>query len=199
VEAGRRLSFLRACGVAARPLVLRQVHAAGVVRAAEVPEDAIPEADAAVWVRADGPARAPAVRTADCVPVLLAERSGRAAAAVHAGWRGTAAGIAAAAVRALTEQGYSPAHLIAALGPAIGGCCYEVGPEVLAALGIQASGPARVDLHARLREDLRAAGVPAAAIHAAPWCTRCRADLFFSYRREKEGAGRLMAVIGPSA
>lgn len=195
----RRQAFLRACGVAGDPLVLRQVHGAVVVRASDVGEGSTPEADAAVRARAG---RAPAVRTADCVPVLLADRAGRGVAAVHAGWRGVAAGIAGAAVRALADledQAIPPADLVVALGPAILGCCYTVGPEVLEAVGLPATGAGRLDLHTRLRVQLREAGVPEEAIHAAPWCTRCHAGLFFSYRREKEAAGRQMAVIGPSS
>jgi YfiH family protein len=194
--AARRLAFLRACGVSGEPLVLRQVHGAAVVRAWEVGRGEIPEGDAAVRVRQG---RAPAVRTADCVPVLLADRGGRAVAAVHAGWRGVAAGVAGAAVHVLAEQGIAPAGLVAALGPAILGCCYTVGREVLEAVGLPGSAAGNLDLHARLRAQLREAGVPDEAIHAAPWCTRCHPRLFFSYRREKDGAGRQMAVIGPSS
>jgi len=194
----RRAAFLRACGVAAPPLVLRQVHGANVVRAAEVGPEATPEGDAAVWFRGEAQGRAPAVRTADCVPVLLADRRGRGVAAVHAGWRGVAAGIAGAAVRALAQRGIPPADLVAALGPAILDCCYTVGPDVLEAVGLPGEGPGRLDLHARLRAQLCGEGMGEAAIHAAPWCTRCHPELFFSYRREREGAGRQMAVIGPS-
>ncbi len=191
--AARRLAFLRACGIAGKPLVLRQVHGVAVVRASEVGDGEIPEADAAVRERAG---RAPAVRTADCVPLLLADREGRAVAAIHAGWRGIAAGIAVAAVR---DLGVAPARLVAALGPAILGCCYTVGPEVLEAVGLPGTGPGPLDLHARLRAQLMGEGVPEEAIHAAPWCTRCHPELFFSYRRQKEAAGRQMAVIGPSS
>jgi hypothetical protein len=198
--AARRRAFLRACGIAGESLVLRQVHGCAVVFAGEVPERAIPEADAAIWLSPRE--RAPAVRTADCVPILLADRRGRAAAAVHAGWRGTAAGIVGTTVRALAGKGIDPGELVAALGPAILDCCYEVGPDVLAevasasGLPVPARGPGFLDLQACNRRQLEAAGVPASAIHALPWCTRCRSDLFFSFRREGEAAGRQMAVIG---
>ena len=194
--AARRRTFLRACGVAGEPLVLRQVHGAAVVRASQVRAGEIPEADGAVR---GAMGRAPAVRTADCVPVLLADRAGRGVAAVHAGWGGGAAGIAAAAVRALGEEGIPAGALVAALGPAILGCCYTVGPEVLEAVGVAAAGPGKLDLHARLRAQLREVGLSEEAIHAAPWCTRCHPELLFSYRRERERAGRQMAVIGPSS
>lgn len=204
LHASRRREFLRACGIGADPLVLRQVHGRAVAFASGG-APAPPEADAAIWLGADGPSRAPAVRTADCVPLLLADRGGRAVAAVHAGWRGTAAGIAGEVVRALAERGIDPAGLIAALGPAILACCYEVGPEVLAAVAaatgdrVRRDRPGPLDLHASNRRQLEAAGVPGEAIHAAPWCTRCRGDLFFSFRREGAGAGRQMAAIGPSS
>ena len=100
---------------------------------------------------------------------------------------------------ALGKAGVEPGELVAALGPAILPCCYEVGPEVLEAVGIAARGPGRLDLHACNRRQLREAGVPEGSIHAAPWCTRCRSDLFFSFRREGGAAGRLMAVIGPAS
>lgn len=200
--ADRRAVFLRASGVAGEPLVLRQVHGAAVVHAAAVQDGEIPEGDAAVWLRREGEGRAPAVRTADCVPVLLADRKGTAVAAVHAGWRGTAARIAPAAVHALAARGVEAGDLVAALGPAILACCYAVGPEVATAVALasgQDAAAGHLDLHAALRRQLLAAGIPQGAIHAAPYCTRCRDDLFFSYRREGEGAGRLMAVIGRSS
>lgn len=202
---GRRARFLEAAGIEGVPAVLRQVHGGRVVDAEEAGESA-PEADAAVWT---GGRFAPSVRTADCVPLLIADRAGRAAAAVHAGWRGTSAGIVLRATEALAARGVSARELVAALGPAIGGCCYEVGPEVVEAVsgpsGRLAAGAIRpagnagrhlLDLRAVVRAQLAAAGVPEAAIHVAPWCTRCRGDLFFSFRREREAAGRLMASVG---
>ena len=147
----------------------------------------------------------PAVRSADCVPLLLVDPRGRATAAVHAGWRGTAAGIAAAAVERMRALGAGNG-LVVALGPAILGCCYEVGEEVVAALGTPEAVARRrpgelpkVDLHAANVVQLLAAGVRREDIHRAPWCTRCRNDLFFSARAEGARAGRLMAAAGPAA
>ncbi len=156
-------------------LRLKQVHSARIV-------------DAAAWqenLAADGLAtnRAGlrlAVRTADCVPLLLCDPAARAVAAVHAGWRGTVGGIAGEAVRFLQQRyGAHPQHLIAAMGPAIGGCCYEVGPEV--AHQFRALFPERDDLDGRTRIDLREAlrrqllkaGLPAARIDISTACTRC--------------------------
>jgi YfiH family protein len=195
----RRASFLRAAGMPhADPAVLHQVHGTTLV------DDGRPaEADGGVAVFSEGTAAAPAVRSADCVTLLLAEREGGAVASVHAGWRGTAAGIARVAVEALARHGVAPDRVVAALGPAVGPCCYEVGPEVGGEFpGFTrpaGSGRITLDLHAANAAQLAAAGVPARAIHRAPWCTRCRNDLFFSVRAEGAAAGRLMAVIGISA
>jgi len=202
----RRARFLAAAGLAgARPRILRQVHGAHVL--AESAGEGIPEADGAVWSPPDGKT-VPCVRTADCVPVLLADREGRAAAVVHAGWRGTAAGIVRVAVRRLAERGLPPTGLVAALGPAVGPCCYPVGREVVeavaASLGpggvaeaITGRDPFRLDLRVANRAQLVDAGLRPDAVHAAPWCTSCRGDLFFSYRRDGRAAGRMMATVGP--
>ncbi len=161
-------------------------------------------ADGAFWLAGDGPL-VPLVRTADCVPALLAERDGRAAAAVHAGWRGVVAGVVGSAIRELAAAGVDPARLVVALGPSIGPCCYEVGEEVANALaaasGVEPTGGPegrpRVDLGLAVRRQLEDRGVPSRVISTAPWCTRCRDDLFFSYRRDGERAGRMLALVGP--
>ncbi len=204
-------ALFRAAGFRGAGFALpRQVHGAAIADATTW-RDTAPEADGALLAPiAEGDGPVPAVRAADCVPILLADSAGRGVAAVHAGWRGTAAGIAARAVEALAARGCPPSGLIVALGPAIGRCCYEVGDEVVDALertgaprsrfvAAGASGRPRVDLHEANRFQLERAGVPAASIHGAPWCTRCRNDLFFSARAEGAGAGRLVAAIGPAA
>jgi len=202
--------FLRAAGLGeAQPAWLRQVHG-GVIVNAEAREAGPPVADGVIRAARHGKASpVPAVRTADCVAVLLVDRHASAVAALHAGWRGTAAGIGAKAVARFATEGVASRDLIVALGPAILGCCYEVGEDVVAALeaacGASAgyvattdSGGLAVDLHAALRGQLVAAGVPFEAIHAAPWCTCCRRDLFFSFRGEGPATGRLMAAVGPT-
>ncbi len=206
----RRAAFLRAGGFGpARALVLGQVHG-GVIVSAAGSSEGPPVADGAIRVaRHDVEAPVPAVWTADCVAVLLVDRGAGAVAAVHAGWRGVGAAVAAKAVARFAAEGFAAADLVGALGPAIGGCCYEVGDEVVEALAAVCgrqetfvtrtpSGRARVDLHAAIREQLLAVGVPAGSIHAAPWCTRCRSDLFFSVRAGGASAGRQMAAIGPA-
>jgi YfiH family protein len=201
----RRERFLAAAGIDGKAAVLQRVHG-DVVVDAEAAGDQAPAADGLLWA---GGRFAPSVRAADCVPILIVDVAGRRAAALHAGWRGTAAGIVRRAVAMLEGLGIAPASLVAALGPAIGPCCYEVGPEVIAAVagpsGAVGSPAARpsgpdgrhfLDLREVNRAQLAAAGLREHAIHLAPWCTRCRGDLFFSYRREGDAAGRLMASVG---
>jgi YfiH family protein len=152
------------------------------------------------------------VKTADCVPVLMADVLTGACAAVHAGWRGTLQSIVARTLeRMKAEFGTEPSDICAAIGPAALACCYEVGRDVIDAFneafpGAAANlfhwtrdGHALVDLHRANREQLTAAGVSPGQIYTAPLCTMCRTDLFFSYRREKRTqgrVGRLMSVIG---
>lgn len=151
------------------------------------------------------------VKTADCVPVLIADRRTGAFAAVHAGWRGTVRSIVAKAVERMTvEFGVTAADLICAIGPAASGCCYEIGEEVIDAFR-QASidperyftatrdGHALVDLHKTNRDQLLQSGVSEGSIFTAAYCTMERTDLFFSYRMEKTlhgKSGRLLSVIG---
>lgn len=206
----RRVAFFLAAGLGgAHPAPLRQVHGGVIVNAA--PGLARPPAaDGVIRVARDGAGTpVPAVRTADCVAVLLVDRHTTAVAALHAGWRGVAAGIGTSAVTRFATEGVAAADLVVALGPAILGCCYEVGDDVVSALRAvcgtpdtyvaqKPSGRTTVDLQAAIRAQLAAAGVPAGSIHAAPWCTRCRNDLFFSFRAEGPAAGRLMAAVGPA-
>jgi YfiH family protein len=135
------------------------------------------------------------VRTADCLPILLADERRRAVAAVHAGWRGTVAGIAARAVEAMHERfGTRPEDLHAAIGPGIGACCYEVGPEVAAHFGVE--GRAKIDLAGANRQQLAAAGLGEDRIYVCGLCTMCLAAEFHSFRRDGERAGRMYSVIG---
>ncbi|HEY5619505.1 MAG TPA: polyphenol oxidase family protein [Vicinamibacterales bacterium] len=172
------------------------------------------------------PDTAVAVRAADCVPVLLADARSGAVAAVHAGWRGMAAGAIAAAVDALAREfGVIPAHLHAAIGPSIAVCCYEVGSEVVDAFA--AAGHARhlidrwfhappprrgtlprgsggldrprlrLDLAGASRDQLVLAGVREDQIHTCGLCTAMHLDVLTSYRAEKDKAGRIAGVIRP--
>jgi YfiH family protein len=152
-----------------------------------------------------------AVKTADCVPILLGDPVSGAFAAVHAGWRGTLAGAVVVGVERLAkEYDAKPENLRIAIGASAGPCCYEVGSEVIEAFTKQFAdgeklftetrpGHAMVDLLKANRDQLTSAGVLPERIHTAPICTMCRTDLFFSYRKEKSlhgKVGRLMAVVG---
>jgi len=244
-----RKQFLAALAVEEMRLVtLRQSHSDEICHLAEPLAQPL-RGDAAVT-------RAPdlllAIETADCLPILLADPQRRAVAAVHAGWRGTLLRITAQTLgRMQVLFGTCPEDVVAALGPGIGRCCYEVGPEVAQAFasrfaewaewfegvpgGAQHSrktsgslaagnqpgppqGPSRMpiaegclprcpgsygaghrdklDLIAANRWQLLDAGMNPANIVASEFCTACRTDLFFSYRRERGRTGRLMGVIG---
>jgi polyphenol oxidase len=135
------------------------------------------------------------VRTADCVPVLIADPEHRAVAVIHAGWRGTSAEIVTKAVAKLTSEfGSRPAAMRAAIGPAIGPCCYEVGPEVSALF--HTAGPT-VDLLAANQAQLLRAGLTPEHIDVSEFCTLCYGDgEFHSFRRDKESSGRMVSAIG---
>jgi len=152
-----------------------------------------------------------AVKTADCVPILLGDPVSGAFAAVHAGWRGTLAGAVVVGVERLAKEYDAKAEdLRVAIGASAGPCCYEVGSEVIEAFTKRFAdgeklftetrpGHAMVDLLKANRDQLESAGVLPERIHTAPICTMCRTDLFFSYRKEKSlhgKVGRLMAVVG---
>ncbi|MCR4403205.1 MAG: peptidoglycan editing factor PgeF [Firmicutes bacterium] len=143
---------------------------------------------------------------ADCVPVFLADRSGRAIGLVHAGWRGIARRAPVRAVEALcAELHVSPRRLVAGIGPSIGPCCYEVGREVAEACE-SAAGTAdiarptgsqrfRLDLKEACRRELELAGLEPDSIVVAPHCTSCRFDLFFSHRAARGTTGRMAAIM----
>ncbi|MEM6458246.1 MAG: polyphenol oxidase family protein [Planctomycetota bacterium] len=174
----------------------RQVHG----RALSGPNHWCDEADALV---SDDSAVAVAVRTADCVPVLLASSDGSVVAAVHAGWRGLdpAVGVIAAAVATLP----SPASCVAAVGPCISVTQYEVGEEVAAPFRSTYPTAVRDDLGPKPHLDLRtvaaqqlaAAGLPAVSIDIYPGCTFAEPGLH-SYRRHGPGVPHLAAVVAPA-
>ena len=151
-----------------------------------------------------------AVQVADCVPVLMADSRTGAVAAVHAGWRGTAAGVVRAAIDVMTRELQSdPRDLTVALGPSIGACCYEVGTELIASFRSagwtepdiarwfthQDRGSLRLDLAAANIDQIRAAGVPCDQIHAVNLCTQTHADIFDSFRAAGANAGRMAGLI----
>ncbi len=188
--------------------VMRQVHGDDITVIRERPDPsrmraAVP-ADGAVT---ELPGLVLTVLTADCLPILLADPGKRVVAAVHAGWRSSVAGIAEKAVGVMREVfACEPADICVALGPAIGPCCFEVGPEVAEAareafgfaddyLVQKPGGKAMLDLAGINRAALEAVGIRAGAIRSADLCTYCHDDLFHSYRRQGEGTGRMLAGI----
>ena len=218
-------ALAQSMGVGERHLLrLRQVHGREVITVrrgdehppvgrapgADAPEGAVlqggvPEADAFI---SDDAGCALAVRGADCVPLLLADRRTGAVGAVHAGWRGTASGAAVAAVRAMTRTfGTRPSDLVAAIGPSIGPCCYRVGEELVGSFA--AAGHAHqdierwfssgerlmLDLWTSTEDQLVTAGLSPEHIHRSAVCTACTPALCFSFRRERAGTGRLAGVI----
>jgi YfiH family protein len=162
--------------------------------------------EADVLIAEPGSGNSVAVRVADCVPVLLADLSTGRVAAVHAGWRGIEAGAVNAALTWLVKD-QRPRQLIAAIGPCIGPCCFEVGVDV--ADRIEKAAEAWVDVrrvYPKAFVDLRRAvraqletfkemmGVDT-AIEDVGGCTRCDAEHFYSYRRDGDASGRLLGVI----
>ncbi len=138
------------------------------------------------------------VQTADCVPVLLA--SDRAIGAVHAGWRGADAGVVSAAADAFLGLVGGAGPVRAWLGPSIGACCYEVGAEVATRFSAEFTRPSRadkslLDLAAVVRRRLEEAGIPAENVSARGACTMCGGERYASYRRDRENAGRMIALI----
>jgi YfiH family protein len=133
-----------------------------------------------------------AVTVADCVPVFMVDPERRLLGLAHAGWRGAAAGVVESALEAMRRLGAD--ELYVHLGPAICGRCYEVGPEVAAALG-SPSETRYVDLRAHLAQGVVAAGVDGGRLTASSGCTRCESASFFSYRGGDRGR-RMCAFLG---
>jgi len=190
----------------------RQVHGRTVVVANGNVEGMLEEHADAI-VAEPSSLHAVGVRVADCGPVLVADTASGRVAALHAGWRGIVAGVVSAAINHLLSKNGagSTRDFIAAIGPCIGACCFEVGEDVAAQIALVsapevvvrrdgARDKAWVDLRRVIRWQLRAAGMLDEAIDDVPGCsqsacTRCCAELFYSYRRDGDAAGRHLAVI----
>jgi YfiH family protein len=189
----------------ARLYTATQVHGrdAIVVRGTEDRSEVLQRKADAVGSAARGVACG--VKIADCVPVLVGDRASGAALAIHSGWQGTCANVVAAGVAALRDELGRDGELVAAIGPHIELCCFEVSDDVaqrLAACAPAVSvvdrgrGPKpHVDLRAIIRAQLDALGIANDAIDDVYGCTRCDAARFFSYRRDRENSGRLLAAI----
>jgi YfiH family protein len=189
--------------------LISQVHGIGIAAIHREPAGGWtpPTADGIV---SDDDLVAIAVRVADCAPILLADTARPAVAAVHAGWRGTMQGIAGVAVAAMSrEYGCRAGDLIAAIGPCLGLCCGEMGPEVVdlfRAAGHDegrigqwfrrgASGRPYFDLWRANRDQLEASGLRPDRIFTAGLCSRSHPDVFHSYRAKGSGAGRMLGII----
>ena len=205
VEANRRLLAEHAGYDPAQLVATRHVHGVNVYTVGE-PLAADAEFDGLVCDR-EGPVLG--AFAADCIPLLFADPEARICGAAHAGWRGTVHGVAVNVVERMIAIGAQAANIRVALGPSIGPCCFEVGPEVVeefrAALGdlpgMVVAGPRKdhIDLRVAMRAMLERAGVPAAQIDDRPPCTRCEAERFFSYRRDGKEGGMHMGFIGLTA
>ena len=157
------------------------------------PHDQRPDFDALIE---NTPGVAVGVRTADCVPVLLADPVKKVVAAIHAGWRGTAGQIVPAALQAMhAEFGTRAAGVHAAIGPSIGVCCYQVGPEVVREFGVTTPGKVHLDLRIINAKQLEAAGVSRENVSISEDCTMCSNGKYHSFRRDREASGRMISWI----
>ncbi len=199
-ENHRRL--LAAAGLAEGSLgTVTQVHGDRVweIKSAPDPSLAGVEGDA-LWTSTPG--AAVGVRTADCVPVLLVDPVGKRVAAIHSGWKGTELEISARAVEALVRQGTRASDLLAAIGPSIRGCCYQVSAAVADRFRGRFDGAVRdaggtphLDLAVAVRATLETAGLTSAHIDLLPECTSCASTQFFSHRRDRSLSGRQLSFV----
>lgn len=206
---GNRSLLARAFGITQEALVTpRQVHGNDILVINEPNEDfshfLTVEGDAIIT---NQPGVMIGVCVADCAPIILCDPDQKVIAVVHAGWKGTAARLAAKTVAGMkAEFGSDPARLHAAIGPCIQKCCYEVDAPVRQAfLGggidwdgcseLKSPGKWQLDLGAANRELLLLSGVRAEAVQLSDQCVCCHSEQFFSYRRDKEESGRQMGFI----
>jgi YfiH family protein len=180
--------------LASRPVAtLRQIHSdlcrlVGSERGCLGEGDALCTSRREVWL---------VVRTADCVPVILADPEHQSIAVIHSGWRGTAANVVRRALEQMASRfGTNPYRIEAAIGPGISGCCYEVGPDVAERFrewlpeATPDHRPTKIDLSTAIWRQLVAGGVPVERIARGAPCTACSSD-FHSWRRDGEAAGRM--------
>lgn len=217
-----RRRFLAAIGASDRRLVtMHQVHGGETVAvssqsagrasansAGKMP--ALPGTPKCDGIITADPALLLGVQAADCLPILIADPDTRVVVAVHAGWKGTAARVVERTLaRMRLEFGVETDGCFVAMGPSARVCCYEIGPDVVQIfkksfgyakqlLIEQPNGRVHLDIPAANCQQLLYAGVAENNVFVSEYCTMCRPDLFFSYRREKESGrvGRLLGVIG---
>jgi YfiH family protein len=208
-----REQWCKSIGIDAERLVtVRQVHGAsvGIARATDAGRGARPGSEPLGYADAlitREPGVALSTLHADCMPILLADPVRRVVASIHAGWRGTTQDVAGATVAAMREGwGCNPRDLLAFMAPSIGGCCYEVGPEVVQAWQMCAGEDADRAIHprnGRWHFDLRAAnqfllsrsGLVIDQIDDCGICTSCAGEEWFSHRGQGPATGRFAAII----
>jgi len=193
---------------------VRVVAGADIGRGRVLREDAIQHTDALVT---NEPDVLLAMFFADCVPLYFYDPVTESIGLAHAGWKGTVLEVAVRTVERMNEAfGAKPENMLAAIGPSIGGCCYEVDERVLervrpllSSLGQEhdyqaedgvlrdvSEGRAQLDLKLLNRHLMIKAGILPSRIELSTWCTGCRTDLFFSHRTENGGTGRMMSFLG---
>lgn len=203
--------FSDALGIDARSVISRtQIHSAKVIYAdenmrgegyfSESPEGC----DGYIT---DKTGVALGIKTADCVPILFCDADAHIIGAVHAGWRGTASGIAAECVKAMCSLGANAKNIRAAIGPAIHSCCYEVGEDFVASVtelaGAQMArefirgrgGKPHADIVGMNRRILLESGIPKQGIDICEYCTCCEPSLFYSHRFSRGIRGTMLSVI----
>jgi YfiH family protein len=195
VEENRRLLLRHIASTPDRLALPLQVHSA-TVRCIDRPGQ-YPDCDALITAADDVVI---GVSIADCVPVFLVDARRRVIAAAHAGWRGTAAGIATAAVWTMEQEfGCRPDELAGFIGPSAAACCYVVGEDVASQfppeVTIRGKDGIVVDLKRANLQQLIAAGVRSSRVEVSPHCTITESSLFHSFRRDRERSGRMMGVL----
>ena len=186
-------------------VTISQVHGHAVLEALESADRSsvappMGQADA-VWTQKSD--HAVAVKTADCVPLLMVDPVAHRVAAVHAGWRGVYSAVATHTLEALAKAGTRPADLWVAVGPCIQACCYEVSAELAAQFTgtfggkvvADVAGRDHLDLPAALLTTLTGAGIPREQIDVLPHCTSCDRTRFFSHRRDGAATGRQLSFV----
>lgn len=186
----------------ANAVTVKQVHGVAILEPENVPDS---EPDGYDTVLTDRPGIAAAVKTADCQPILIVEPTKKIIAAVHAGWKGTLLHAVQAAIRRIEEKGGRAKNLVCALGPNMAGGCFEVEKDVAADFEREFPGwpiltkvsdkKWLLDVALANRLQLKEAGVPEAQIDRVDLCTHCRPDLFWSFRRDGDAAGRMVNFI----
>ena len=196
-------------GASLRVVSLNQVHGADVLVIKGQTDQAVQEAAARGYdaVVTDQRQTFLTIRTADCVPMLLIDPTVRVVAAVHAGWRGTLKGIGPETLRVMRDRfGCQISSVRVAIGPSIGGCCYEVDDLVMASvkraysywrevLDERKGGRALLDLRRLNRRQMEEAGVDSGRIETVNLCTACHPEFFYSYRRDGRDTAHLISGI----